>query len=98
MGPPASGTTSTDDNSKEAIKQRRKRMGLLSWRWWSRNKSSGETARSSEPSAGTDRRQLLQAFSVIAGSGALAAMPQSAGAKDASELPPPKRALTGRNE
>jgi len=75
-------------------------MGRLSWRWWSRNKdkSSCDAARPSEQSTGTDRRQLLQVFSAIAGSGALAAMPQSAGAKDASELPPPKRALTGRNE
>ena len=75
-------------------------MGRLAWNWWSRNKSksSGEAARSSEQLEGADRRQLLQAFSAIAGSGALAAMSQSAVAKDASELPPPKRALTGRDE
>jgi len=54
--------------------------------------------RGSEKSDGADRRQLLQALSAIAGSGALAAVPQPAAAKDASELPPPKRALTGRNE
>ena len=34
----------------------------------------------------------------MATGGALAAMSQPAAAKDASELPPPKRALTGRNE
>ena len=74
-------------------------MGRFSWRWWSRNnsKSSGE-ARASEKSEGGDRRQLLQALSAIAGSGALAAMSQPADAKDSSELPPPKRALTGRDE
>jgi len=75
-------------------------MSRLSWRWWSRNKdkSPGEAERPSERFEGADRRQLLQVFSAIAGSGALAAIPQPAGAKDASELPPPKRALTGRNE
>jgi mannose-6-phosphate isomerase-like protein (cupin superfamily) len=44
-----------------------------------------------------DRRRLLQALSAIAGGGALAALPQDASAKDASELPPPRRALTGRD-
>src|SRR4051794_35674384 len=75
-------------------------MSRLSWRWWSRNKqkSLGDAARSSERFEGGDRRHLLKTLSAIAGSGALAAMPQSAEAKDASELPPPKRALTGRDE
>jgi hypothetical protein len=75
-------------------------MGRLSWRWWSRarDKSASDPERSSEKLAGADRRQLLQAFSALAGSGALAAMSQPAAAKDASELPPPKRALTGRDE
>ena len=75
-------------------------MSRLSWRWWSRNKSRSpdEAAPSLEKFEGADRRQLLQALSAIAGSGALAAMPQSAEAKDASELPPPKRALTGRDD
>src|SRR5437868_5419542 len=75
-------------------------MGRLSWRWWSRNtkKSVSDALAPSEKPEGADRRQLLQAFSAIAGSGALAAVPQPAAAKDASELPPPKRALTGRNE
>ena len=41
---------------------------------------------------------MLQALSAVVGGGALAAMSQSAEAKDASELPPPKRALTGRDE
>jgi len=74
-------------------------MSRLSWRWWSRNKSKslGEAERSSEKFEGADRRQLLQVFSAIAGSGALAVMSQPAEAKDASELPPPKRALTGRD-
>src|SRR6266478_4936454 len=79
-------------------------MSRLSWRWWSRNKdespdkSSGSPERSSERFEGSDRRHLLQALSAIAGSGALAAMSQPAQAKDASELPPPKRALTGRDQ
>jgi hypothetical protein len=75
-------------------------MGRLSWRWWSRtrDKSASDPERSSEKLAGADRRQLLQALSALAGSGALAAMSQPAAAKDASELPPPKRALTGRDE
>jgi hypothetical protein len=75
-------------------------MGRLSWRWWSRTKDKpvSDPERSSEKLEGADRRQLLQVFSAIAGSGALAVMSQSAAAKDASELPPPKRALTGRNE
>jgi len=74
-------------------------MGRLSWRWWSRNTSKplGEAERSSERPEGADRRQLLQAFSALAGSGALAVMSHPAEAKDASELPPPKRALTGRD-
>jgi hypothetical protein len=74
-------------------------MGRLSWRWWSRNKdkSLGDTGLSSERLEDGDRRQLLQALSAMAGSGALAAMPHPAEAKDASELPPPKRALTGRD-
>ncbi|MGH6750771.1 MAG: twin-arginine translocation signal domain-containing protein, partial [Bradyrhizobium sp.] len=74
-------------------------MGKLSWRWWSRNKdkSVGGAERSPDKFEGGDRRHLLQALSAIAGSGALAAMSQPAEAKDASELPPPKRALTGRD-
>ena len=75
-------------------------MSRLSWRWWSRNnkKSVRDAQPSPEKPEGGDRRQLLQALSAIAGSGALAAMSQPAKAKDASELPPPKRALTGRDE
>lgn len=74
-------------------------MSRLSWRWWSRNKDKSvcEAELSPEISESTDRRQLLQAFSAIAGSGALAVMSQPAAAKDSSELPPPKRALTGRD-
>ena len=75
-------------------------MSRLSWRWWSRNrsKSQGDAELPSEKFEGADRRQLLQAFSAIAGSGALAVMSQPAAAKDSSELPPPKRALTGRDD
>ena len=64
-------------------------MKRLSWRLWSRDgrKSRDET----EPASGqgANHRQLLRALSAVAGSGAFAAMSQSAAAKDASELPPP---------
>jgi len=75
-------------------------MSRLSWRWWSRNKdkSAGSAKLSAERFEGENRRHLLQALSAIAGSGALAAMSQPTEAKDASDLPPPKRALTGRDE
>ncbi|WKA26664.1 cupin domain-containing protein [Bradyrhizobium roseum] len=67
-------------------------------RWLrARRKSAGDATHSSERIAG-DRRQLLQALSAIAGSGALSAMAHPAEARDSSELPPPKRALTGRDE
>ena len=72
----------------------------FSWRWWPRgkNKSADDAELSFEQFEGGDRRQLLQALSAVVGGGALAAMSQPAEAKDASELPPPKRALTGRDE
>src|SRR5262249_39606957 len=47
--------------------------------------------------SGRDRRHLLQALSALAGGGALAALSHPTAAKDASDLPPPKRALTGRD-
>jgi mannose-6-phosphate isomerase-like protein (cupin superfamily) len=74
-------------------------MSRLSWRWWSRNKNKSQDAaeRASERFEGGDRRHLLQALSAIAGGGALAAMSRVAEAKDASDLPPPKRVLTGRD-
>lgn len=75
-------------------------MKQLSWRWWprGRRKSHDAAAPGSAQAEGADRRQLLQALTAMAGSGAFAAMSQPAYAKDASELPPPKRVLTGRNE
>lgn len=75
-------------------------MGRLAWRWWSRNRnvSANDAERSSQRSEDDDRRRLLKALTAIAGSGALAAMSDPATAKDSSDLPPPKRALTGRNE
>ena len=75
-------------------------MSRLSWRWWPRNKnkSSDGAELSSERFEGGDRRHLLQALSALAGSGALAAMSRSAEAKNSSDLPPPKRVLTGRDE
>ena len=45
-----------------------------------------------------DRRHLLQTHSALAGGGVLAALSRRpATAKDASDLPPRKRALTGRD-
>lgn len=69
-------------------------------RCWPRNEntSANDAALSSARSDGGDRRQLLQALSAMATGGALAAMARPAEAKDTSELPPPKRALTGRND
>jgi mannose-6-phosphate isomerase-like protein (cupin superfamily) len=73
-------------------------MSRLSWRWWPRyNKKSLDGQPSPERFEGGDRRLLLQALSALAGGGALAAISPSAEAKDASELPPPKRVLTGRD-
>ena len=74
-------------------------MSRLSWRWWSRSKdkSLGDAELASERFEGRDRRRLLQTLSVLTGSGALAMMSHPVEAKDASELPAPKRALTGRD-
>ena len=75
-------------------------MASFSWRWWPRRKHKSPDG--AEPVSkrfeGGDRRQLLQVLSAVVGGSALAAMLHPAEAKDASELPPPKRALTGRDE
>ena len=75
-------------------------MGRFSWPWWprSRNKSTGDAELASKRFGGGDRRQLLQALSAMATGGTLAAMARPAEAKDSSDLPPPRRALTGRDE
>jgi hypothetical protein len=75
-------------------------MSRFAWRWWSRSKdkSLDGAGLCSEPFEGGDRRHLLQALSAMAGSGALAVISQPAEAKDSSDLPPPKRALTGRDD
>src|ERR1700730_12316426 len=75
-------------------------MGMLSWRWWSRikSRSPNDAESASRRFADGDRLHLLQALSALAGGGALAAMSRPAEAKDASDLPPPRRALTGRDE
>src|SRR5476649_2533061 len=70
-------------------------MSILPWRWWPRNKTKSPDGAGRFD--GSDRRHLLQALSVMAGGGALAAMSQPAAAKDAIDLPTPKRALTGRD-
>jgi hypothetical protein len=66
-------------------------MTKFSWRWWLRKKDTSPDGAgpASKRFEGGDRRQLLQALSAIAGSGALAAMSQPADAKDSSDLPPP---------
>lgn len=68
------------------------------WRAATKQHSRSEATLSSESSDGGDRRHLLRMFSAAIWGGALAMMSQSAKAKDSSELPPPKRALTGRDE
>src|SRR5436305_15326167 len=80
-------------------------MSSFSWRSfssrrWSRskNKSLDDAERSSKRFEGADRRHLLQALSAVAASGTLGATSQPAKARDSSDLPPPKRALTGRDE
>src|SRR6266436_9024674 len=75
-------------------------MGRLSWRWWSRsrNKCFDDAELASKRFEGADRRHLLQALSAMVGGGALAVMSQPAEARDSSDLPPPKRVLTGRDE
>jgi quercetin dioxygenase-like cupin family protein len=75
-------------------------MSRLAWRWWPRNnnKSLSNAKLCSERFEGGDRRHLLQALSAFVGGGALAVMSRPAEAKDLSDLPPPKRVLTGRDE
>src|ERR1041385_1461158 len=75
-------------------------MSRFNWRFWSRNKdkSLDDAGPASERFADGDRRHLLQALSALVGGGALAAVSQPARAKDSSDLPPPKRALTGRDD
>jgi len=73
-------------------------MSRFSWRWFRRRKNtSQDDAEFSSERFERHRRQLLHALSALASGGALTAMSRSAAAKDASDLPPPKRALTGRD-
>lgn len=69
-------------------------------RWWQRHTSRAAdgAADTSGRLEGSARRHLLKAFSAMIGGGALAALSPPAQAKDASDLPPPKRALTGRDD
>ena len=68
-------------------------MGKISWPWWPRKTNKSPAERELLP----DRRHLLAALSAMAGGGALAAMPQPAAAQAPSDLPPPKRVVTGRD-
>lgn len=74
-------------------------MSKFSWLWRAvnRNKLQDNDKTSSEQPEGGDRRRLLQALSALVGGSALTALSSPAEAKDSSELPPPKRALTGRD-
>ena len=69
------------------------------WHGWpgAKNKSTAVAATSSARFEG-DRRLLLRALSALAGGNALAGIARAAEAKDSSELPAPKGALTGRND
>jgi mannose-6-phosphate isomerase-like protein (cupin superfamily) len=75
-------------------------MSRLFWRWrpWSKNKSLDEAKLSSTRFERGNRRHLLQALSAMAAGGALAAMSQPTEATESSDPPPPRRALTGRDE
>lgn len=74
-------------------------MSRFSWFLRLRNKAKSlvDTKPSARQPEHSDRRQLLQGLSALASGSALAAVSQPAEAKDSSELPPPKRALTGRD-
>ncbi len=63
-----------------------------------KNNQLGDNAASgARPSQGTDRRHLLRSLFALLGGGTLTAMGRPAEAKDSSDLPPPRRALTGRD-
>ena len=75
-------------------------MSLIArcWSLWNKRKSLDAAECSFTQFEGEDRRQLIWALSALAGGSAVAAMSQPAEAKDLSDLPPPRRALTGRDE
>src|ERR1044072_4051864 len=77
---------------------RGQRMSRFNWRWWSRNKSMHDAGLASERFEGGEGRHLLQALSALAGGGALAAIARPAEATASSDVPPPKRARTGRDD
>jgi quercetin dioxygenase-like cupin family protein len=93
-----SGAHDSDKENDETAE--RTQMSRLTWRWWpwGRNNSSRDAVPAAEGFEDGARRQLLQALSAMAAGGALATTSRGADAKDSSELPPPKRALTGRDE
>lgn len=73
-----------------------RRLSLL-WHKQIGNKTVDTAASHAQPIRGADRRHLLRAFFSLVGGGALAALGRPAGAKESSDLPPPRRALTGRD-
>jgi hypothetical protein len=70
------------------------------WRRWPHKTKERPDAPEQLPrkSGSEDRRKLLKALSAMAGGTALFSYSRRSEAKDASDLPPPKRALTGRDE
>ncbi|MFL5152588.1 MAG: hypothetical protein ACJ8C3_06955, partial [Microvirga sp.] len=70
------------------------------WRWWPHKTKERPDAPEQLPrkSGSEDRRKLLKALSAMAGGTALFSYSGRSEAKDATDLPPPKRALTGRDE
>src|ERR671939_1361503 len=70
------------------------------WPWWP-NKKDERPGAAEEPhrkSGSEERRKLLKALSAVAGGTVLFSPARRSEAKDSSDLPPPKRALTGRDQ
>src|SRR4051812_22246056 len=69
------------------------------WRWWPNKKNERpDAAEGMRQKPGSDeRRKLLKALSAVAGGTVLFSNARRSDAKDSSDLPPPRRALTGRD-
>jgi quercetin dioxygenase-like cupin family protein len=69
------------------------------WRWWPNKKNERpDAAEGMRQKPGSDeRRKLLKALSAMAGGTVLFSNARRSEAKDSSDLPPPRRALTGRD-
>ncbi len=69
----------------------------LLWHKQHSNKPSDTAPSRPQPPQGGDRRHPLRALFALVGGGALAATGQPVEAKESRDLPPPRRALTGRD-